>query len=286
MVCTSTTHIALNSFLGTENMISGISGGDYVSNPKVLQLIEHKKIMEVGNAEGQLNKEKIIVLSPTIIMVTGGYSQTAEKKTYQEAGITMVDNFDWLETHPLGRAEWTKFLSYFMNKEAQAEQKFNEVEKEYLRLTNLTENLKNKPKTITGLSYNGTWHVSGGRSFAAQLAKDAGANYFYKNDTTKGSVPVDLEIMYKEGLAADFWINPSSVKSKKDLLAKEQRVVDFKSFRSGNIYNNNRKRNAKGWNDYYESSIINPHLVLADLIKIFHPDLVPKHEFYYYQKLE
>ncbi|BAL99694.1 MAG: hypothetical protein KatS3mg049_2263 [Caldilinea sp.] len=52
------------------------------------------------------------------------------------------------------------------------------------------------------------------------------------------------------------------------------------------MYNNNARLNEYGGNDYWEGGLANPDVVLADLIKIFHPELLPDHELVYYRKLD
>ncbi|HEY6899767.1 MAG TPA: hypothetical protein VI233_03955, partial [Puia sp.] len=89
-----------------------------------------------------------------------------------------------------------------------------------------------------------------------------------------------------EALKAPFWLNQGSVKSKADILAVDGRFAQFNSFKTGNIYNNTLRTNDIGSNDYWESGLVNPQLILADLIRILHPDLLPKDSLYYYKRLD
>jgi iron complex transport system substrate-binding protein len=121
----------------------------------------------------------------------------------------------------------------------------------------------------------------------AQLLRDAGAAYVNAVDTNTGSVPFDFESVYDLALEADFWLNPDQLAwlTLDDVLAADARYGGFAAFENGSIYNNNLAMNEFGWADYYESGLANPDLILADLIAIFHPPLMPDHELIYYRRL-
>ena len=70
-----------------------------------------------------------------------------------------------------------------------------------------------------------------------------------------------------------------------ELKAACPKFIDTRCFRGGQVYNNNARTNAAGGNDYYESAVVNPDLVLRDLVKIFHPELVEE-DFVYYKQLK
>ena len=95
-----------------------------------------------------------------------------------------------------------------------------------------------------------------------------------------------FEVVYDGGLDADIWlIETFGVYSGADLLALDSRFGDFAAFQSDAVWNNNRDENANGGNNYYEWGVTNPQLVLADLLAIFHPELLPEHEFAFYHRL-
>lgn len=97
---------------------------------------------------------------------------------------------------------------------------------------------------------------------------------------------MDFEAVYEVGLRADIWINPGTAKTKEDILAKDPRFKDFKAFKTGRIYNNNRRMSPSGGNDFWESGVVHPERLLADLIHIFHPSVLPDHQLFYYQKVD
>ena len=285
LLAKSTTHIGLAEMLDATDIITGMVGADYVYNEDVKRRLEQKEMVSLP--KGELNKEKVLSMDPDLLMVSGGQSSQFDNiRILMDSDIDVVVNSEWLETTPLGKAEWVKVLAALLNKEKSANKKFNAVVKEYKRLKSKVREKKDKPLVINNMPYKGAWFVSGGESFIAQFLKDAGADYPWYNSEETGGLRMDFEVIYEIGLGADIWINPGAAKSKEDILAKDSRFKDFKAFQTGEIYNNNKRVSASGGNDFWESGAVHPERVLADLIKIFHPQQLPDHQLYYYQKIE
>ena len=202
------------------------------------------------------------------------------------AGLHAVVNAEWLETSPLGRAEWGKFIALFFNQEADAEAQFAETTQRYDELAAQAVAVTEKPTVFTDSEYQGSWYVAGGNSFTAQYLRDAGASYLWADDETTGSIGLAFEAVYDIAAAGDYWINVGFINSLAELEAADARYTDFAAFHSGNVWNNNKKQNANGGNDYYESAVAHPDIVLADLIAIFHPEILPDHETVYFQQLQ
>ncbi len=283
-ILTSTTHIALADMLNAFDRISGIVGAEYVYAPSLRERIESGDI--VSFPRGEFNKEKALEMNPDLIMVSAGQSsQLDDYRVLRESGIEVLVNSEWLETTPLGKAEWVKVMAALLNKESLARDKFNTIAREYNELKARVEGMDKKPLVINNLPYKGAWFVSGGDSFTAQYLKDAGADYPWFNDTSTGGLRKDFEAVYEVGLRADIWINPGSAESINELLAKDPRFGEFKSLQNNKIYNNNKRMSRTGGNDFWESGVVHPERVLADLIHIFHPSVLPRRELYYYRKL-
>jgi iron complex transport system substrate-binding protein len=202
------------------------------------------------------------------------------------AGLKTVVNAEWLETSPLARAEWGKFIAVFFNKEADAEALFAKTVQQYDEYAALAAGVTEKPTVFTGSDYQGTWSMPGGNSFAATFLKDAGADYLWADDTSTGSLPLAFEAVFEKAQSADYWVNVGYFFTPDDLLAADARYADFAAYQSGNIWNNDAITSANGGNDYYESAVAHPEIVLADLIKIFHPELLPDYELVYYRQLK
>lgn len=287
MVAMSSLHIGLVGFLGCEDILTGMGNLKYVSSAKVLDRIKSGKIVEVGKDQG-LNEELLVSMHPDLIMATGSpVSKISRYESLHQAGIPVMVNSEWVETTPLGRAEWVKLLAALTNKEGEVNRKFARVEQEYKRLVQLTGKVAVRPSLITGMNSKDAWYVPNGDSYVNCFFRDAGASYHWSGTKATGSLPLSFETVYPVALQADFWLNVSigNVQTKKDVLARDIRYADFKSFKTNHIYSYNNRMNAQGANDYWESGAVNPHLVLADLIRIIHPQLLPKHELIYYKSI-
>lgn len=285
MVVTSSMHVGLAEFAGAAGVITGMADAKYVTSPTVRENITAGKVVEVGNGGG-LNEELLIAMKPDLLMTTGSPdAQVGRYQTLMNAGIPVMMNTEWLETDPLGRAEWVKLMAALLNKEELVNQKFEALEKEYTRLKNVSATAMAKPSVIVGMPFKGSWFVPDGDSYQTQFLLDAGASYHWSGIKSTGSLALSVETVAPVALAADFWINTGTAETKEDIAAKDQRYTAFKPYKKGTLYNNNRRIDSIGANDYWESGVVNPHLILADLIKIFHPELLPEHHLVYYKQL-
>jgi len=285
IACMSLTHIAFIEELNQINSIVALSGCDYVSSKKIKQKIDAGKIKEIGQYQS-LNYELLLDEKPSILMAFGiNESSNNGINKLKELGLTIVLNGEHMEPHPLGKVEWIKFVAAFYDLDELAEGVFEEIEKKYLALTALTKAVKKRPTVFVSLPFNGAWYAPGGATFTAQLFKDAGANYLWGNNEERGSFVKAKEVVLDEAFYADFWLNQSSAQSLSDILNVDEKFQNFKAVKEKNLFNYNKRLNTSGGNDYWESGVVNPHIVLKDLIEIFHPELID-HELFYYQKLE
>ncbi|MCF0071150.1 ABC transporter substrate-binding protein [Dyadobacter sp. CY261] len=287
MVAMSSLHIGLVGFLGCEDILSGMGNLNYVSSPKVISRIKSGKIAEVGKDQG-LNEELLVGMHPDLVMATGSpIAKVSRYESLYQAGIPVMVNSEWVETTPLGRAEWVKLMAALINKEDLVNRKFAFVEKEYRKLMQLTSQVKTHPSLIIGMNSRDAWYVPNGDSYVNRFFQDAGASYHWSDTKATGSLPLSFETVYPVALEADYWLNVSigNVQTKKDVLARDIRYADFKAFKNNHIYSYNNRMNAQGANDYWESGAVNPHLVLADLIHIVHPELLPEHKLIYYKSI-
>jgi iron complex transport system substrate-binding protein len=286
LVVTSSMHVGLVDFAGATDVISGLAEVKYVTAPAVRKNLAAGKITEVGNGSA-MNQELIIGMKPDLVMTMG--SPDAPFSRYQtliDAGVPVMMNAEWLETDPIGRFEWVKLMAALLNKEEVVNAKFDTIVKEYNRLKTLTATVTQKPQVIVGMPFKGSWFVPDGDSYITQLLKDAGAAYHWSNVIQPGSLALDFETVAPIALKADVWLNPGTADTKKDIADKDQRYTRFNPYQKGTIYNNTKRTNDIGSNDYWESGVCNPHLILADLITIFHPELLPGHQLDYYKQLQ
>ncbi len=286
VVCLSTTHVAMLNFIGEIQSIKGIASGGYVNNRIIHDKLENDEMAEVGYNE-DLNFESILKLQPDVVFIYGVSGDVLKSvNKLAELGIKVVYVADYLEDDPLGKMEWVKFMAAFFDRDSLAAAKFDSVAQHYNQLKILTSDVNQRPNVLLGLPWKGTWYVTGQHTFAARLIEDAGGNYLWKDLDSRVSEPYGLETVYARAVKADVWLNPGAVNSLKELAAVDERFSQLPVFISDEIYNNNRRINAAGGNDYWESGIVTPDVILADLIHILHPDILPGHALYYYKKIE
>lgn len=286
VVCLSTTHIGFIDYLGKTETIIGISGIDFVVNDQLRNKIDRNMLSDVGFEEN-LSYELLLKLNPDIVFAYGVTAAVTKviNKLY-ELNIPVVLVAEYLEEDPLAKMEWIKFFAAFYGLESEVNQRFDSVVTEYNCLTELASAVNKKPKIIMGLPWRGTWYISGGQSYAARLIADAGGDYLWKSLDYKDSRPIELEKVYENALAADFWLNTGDARSKAEIVSIDERFKNLKAFGQNTIYNNNKLLGPGGGNAYFESGVVEPHIILADLMSILHPQLLPSHELKYYQKLQ
>ena len=286
VVCLSTTHIAFIDALDKTETIVGISGSHFVSNPILRERILQENLPDVGY-DNHLNYELISSLNPDLVIAFGVGSNVASyNQKLNEMGIPTVLVAEYLEATPLGKTEWLKFFGALFEEEEKAEQWFNKVSENYQETKNRASGIVNKPEVITGLPWKGTWYVPGGHSFFARMIEDAGGHYMWKENESRESIPLDIEAVFDRAQNADYWINIGNVTKKSDILEVDERMAQFNPYLLDNLYNYDKRMNRFGGNDFWETGVTRPDLVLKDLFKIFHPEKCPLDELYFYRKIE
>ena len=286
VICLATTHVAMLSVLGQTESIKALSGVSFVSDTSVRKAIEQGIITDVGYGGG-LNYEKIISLNPDVIFAYGvDEGLTGSMARLAGLGQKIVFNAEYLEQTPLGKAEWIKFLSAFYDCIERATVIFDEIRDDYLSHSSLVKGIEHKPKILCGLPWQGVWRIPGGETWMSAMIADAGGDYIWKDNPSRESIPINIETIVYQGGAADFWINLDAARSLDEIKSLDERLSQIKPFQTGAVYNNNARTGATAGNDFFESGVVNPHIILKDMIRIFHPDLLPEHNMFYYKKLE
>lgn len=285
IVSLSTTHLPHLAKLGVVDKLIGISNIKQVNTPDVVERIKTGRITQLGN-NSNVDIEKLLELNPDLVTTFGtGNSQTDSYSKLTEAGLKVGINAEYMEDTPLGRSEWLKFTALFFNQEAKAEEIFHEIAKKYTQIAKKAQAVNNRPTVFVGFNFKGTWFMPAGKSYVAKYLADAGGNYLWSDDKSNGSLPLSFEVVLERAANADYWLNFSqSWQSLKDLIGEDSRYADFQAVKTGNLYNNNARVNGNGGNDYWEGGISNPDIVLSDLIKIIHPEILPNHQLFYYRK--
>ena len=233
-----------------------------------------------------MNLELLISLQPDAVIAfdMGGESIALDK--IAEAGIPVIYNSDFVETTPLGRAEWIKFFGALLNEEKKADSIFNSIASSYNNLVNKTRDVTDKPTVLNGVVYGDTWFMPGGNNWASIFYENAGAQYLWADDTTSGWLELSYEAVFDRAQKADYWIGTSTFDSKSALLSSDQRYAEFGPFKTDQVFNYSKKKGPNGGYDFFESAYARPDLVLSDLIKIMHPQLLPYYETVYFEQLK
>ena len=285
IVCTSTTHIPLLDYLNETEKLIGFPTTDYISSEKTRKRIDAGKVKELGIDKG-MNIEELFSLKPSMVMGYAMSGDLGQLKKIKELGIPIVINAEYLEKHPLGRAEWIKFMALFFNKEKVADSVFQSIEKEYLTTQSIAKNSRTKPAVMSGVVYGDVWFMPGGKNYAATLLNDAGCNYLWRDTESNGFLEVSFESVFAKAKDADLWIGVGSFKSLKEIETAEKRYALFKPFKDKNVFTYNTRVGAKGGSEFLELGYLRPDIILKDLVKIAHPELLPQYEMYFYAKLE
>lgn len=277
------TSLQLSNFIKLSKLdaVVGITSTRHLFNEEMQKRLDEGKTFKIG-IEGNFDNEIIMGINPDIILISpfkrGGYDALTE------VGIPLIPHLGYKEMTPLGQAEWIKLVGLLLGEEEKANQVFTGIEKRYQELTRLTSQVKNRPIVFSGELRGGNWYAVGGKSFLAQLFKDAGADYFLKDDNRSGGVTLDFETVYSQAAYADYWRIVNSYKgefSYNTLKSEDIRYADFQAFKNKHVIYCNMSEKP-----FYESMPVEPEIVLGDLIAIFHPQLLPNHTPHYYELLK
>jgi len=284
LVANSATYFEFLQMLGELDKVTGVCSAAWVYNPQILAGVRAKKIKDLGDAFN-LDIENLMMLRPQAVMTSAYNAEDENSKRLTQSGLSVIYNIEWQEKTLLGRAEWIKFMGTFFDKSALADSLFNDVEKRYKEVSALALKVKSRPTLLSGQDFRGAWSMPAGMSFNARMFRDAGASYFYENDATSGSISSNIESALVNFSKADVWVG-TQANSLNELGKLDAKYKLFKAYKEGNVYNYNKRMNATGGNDYWESAVARPDLILSDMIKALHPELLPHYEFTYMQKLK
>jgi iron complex transport system substrate-binding protein len=284
IAATSATHYAYIAALNELSSVTGISSPQLVYNPDLIRQCKAGGTIDLGDAFS-LNVEKTLALHPQFVMMSSYNQADVAADRIARAGIPVVFNNEWMETSPLGRVEWIKFVAAFYNKERDADLIFNRVERGYLKMKALARRAQKCPGVMIGGNFKGTWYVPSGKGFMGNLLADANVRYRFAADTTTGSIPINFEQALQRFADADIWLN-CAAKNLKGLLQSDVRYGLFRAYKQKQVYTLDNRINASGGNDFWEGGVLHPDLILADFIKIVHPELLPGYRLFYMAKLE
>jgi iron complex transport system substrate-binding protein len=251
-----------------------------VRAPGIRARIDKGEIAAVGS-DKHLDIERVIQMQPDLVMTY--WSVGPEYNAHpvlDQAGIRSIILASHWETSVLGVAEWMKVMAVLFNRERDVNAVFDGIADRYERLAARARALPNKPRVLTRMPFRHIWYVVPPPDEIA----DAGGEYFWKGETRpKG---IDIEAVAQKGRDADAWIMsfPTPIRTQDELLAREPRLAIFDAVRKGQVWNYDLLEMRKDLP--YHDRRMRPDLVLADLVKILHPELVPEHGFVFYRQLD
>ncbi len=264
-----TTKVALGSttlpmkfqMLGKLDSVAGMVNVDRVGNPDTRQALKDHKVASFAAGDNATEIDKI-----------------------KEIGIPVVAEPNFLESTPLGRAEWVKYDSLFVNAEKTANQKYDEIAEKYHATAKRTAKVKTRPTVLHGSQYKGVWYIKPNENYAIQFLRDAGGEYVFKDLHGVASRKLDTEAVIKQAHDADFWIDGPEKSSIPQILKADPRLKSLKALDNGNVWDATLRADPKHGNDYWQTGVVRPDLVLANLTAILHPELDRDHQFHFYRK--
>ncbi len=268
VACLSTTHIAMLTRLDKLHVLKAVGFADLVQNTEARSKIDQGEITNLTTSH-DVDAEVVFGVNPQLFFVYPFGGMNYER--YSEKNIPCIPISEYLETNPLGRAEWIKVFGVLLNEEKKAKEVFEAIEKEYNALKLIANNATKKPSVFTGFYDSGSWFAPPRNSFAAQLIVDANAEYVFSDSISSGNIVIPFETMLAKTFDSDYW--GKIVYEKNDLtfarIAEEdKRLTQLKSFKEGNVFYCNAAAS-----DYHGDAVMQPQILLRDLMMIFHPEL-------------
>lgn len=284
IVVTSTTHIPALELLGVEHTLVGFPGTNYVSSEKTRTRIDQGNVRELGKNEG-INTEVLLELKPDLVVGFGVDGTSKSLNTIKNSTIPVIYNGEWVEKSPLAKAEWIKFFGLLYNKEHKADSIFNRIEADYIEAKSLASNIQKQPTVLSGAMHKDIWYLPNGTSPEAQILKDANVNYLWSETSGAGSLALSFETVYEKAKNADLWLSPSYYSSFNALEQANEHYTKFEAFKNEAVFTFANTTGKTGGVLYYELGTARPDLVLKDIIKICHPELLEHYQPYFFKPL-
>lgn len=270
---TSATHIAFLEALGELSSVKGVSTPELIYNATIRKAIAEHRIANIGDPFN-LNIEQLMGLRSDVVMGNSYSNQDEQNDRLAQMGVPLIHNNEWMETSLLARAEWIKYVAQFYDKAAMADSLFGAIEARYNATKQLAMSTQVSPSVVSGGNFKGTWYMPGGRSYMGRLFSDVNCTYVYAQDTTTGSLPLNFETVLHKFSKADIWVN-AQAHSLRELEQIDPRHGLFNAYKRGHVYAFYGRELSSGANDFWESGVITPEVVLSDMLWAIHPEIMP-----------
>lgn len=287
IVCMSSSYVAMLSALDETGRTVGVSGIDFISDPGIAR----DKVGDVG-FEPNVDYEKLVALRPDLVLLYGITARSGMETKLRELGIPYLYMGEYVEQSPLGKAEWLVAVAEIAGCREKGEQTFDAIARRYEAIRGTVAGTRSRPKVMINAPYGDNWFMPSTESYMARLIADAGGDYVYGRNTSSVSQAIDMEEAFRLASEADCWINIGQIGSAAQLRDAYPKFAEVPCVREGRIYNCNRRLTPSGGNDFWESGVVRPDVILHDLIAAFHPELALQSDepsdtgMYYYKRLE
>lgn len=279
----SSSYIGLLDRLGASDKVVAVSGLDYVSSPTVQS--RRDSIAEIGS-DADPDYEALVSSAADIVLLYGIVAASLMEKKLNSLGIPYIYMGEYLESTPLGRAEWMVAIAEILGIGEDGQKVFSEISEKYNAMKELASSEQDRPKVMLNAPYGDTWFMASSNGVMANFIHDAGGEYVYKENPTNKSLPVDREKAFHLASEADFWLDLGQISSLQELYSAIPGFSSVGCVKAGRVYNNDARMTPGGGNEFWESAPAMPEVLLSDLIKILHPGLLPESDtLYYYRKL-
>ena len=290
VACMSTTHIAYMAALGKAELISTVSGAQYVSNPIVADRIAKGEVKDFGY-EGAINYELLIMTQPDILITYGVKGQDNQHlKKLKEIGIKHIVIGDYLENHPLGKLEYIKLFGALLGCYEKADSIYRAISERYIQTKeDISTAVEKRTKVVMNAPWKDVWYIPGGNNYMSVLVNDAGGEIIGSREGEDISFPYGLEEIILKAYEAEYWLSPGSYATMKDLASVSPLFSKLPIFKEEKIFNNTKQDTPGGGSNFWEKGVVEPDLILKDLAIILHPEVYPptaKEELQYYIELK
>ncbi|MCG8581165.1 MAG: ABC transporter substrate-binding protein [Bacteroidales bacterium] len=279
-IALSSTMVNYADKLNVKSSIKGVAEPQYISDDFIQEGISNGTIKNVGMAVAP-DVEVMVNLEPDFMMVSPFKDNHFAAVT--SAGIPVLTNADYLEHTPLGRAEWIVFMGEVLGEGEKSKQIFKDIETAYLDVKKKVEKIEVKHSVFTGHIYQGIWYSPAGESYMANFFNDAGTDYIYKETKGTGSLSLDYETIIDKAEHTDCWvliINYPSELTYSEVAKIDGRYTDFDAYKNRNMVVTNASNSL-----YFEKGLLQPHIVLSDLVYALYPDVLEGYQPSYFHKL-
>lgn len=279
IICLTATLTGMFCELDQRKHLIGITAEDQLYDRKLKKKFQQGKLEAFGDFT-QLSLERIADAAPDIILYNYVSSDFPNKEKLEKLGVKLLIVNDWLEAHPLAKAEWIKVIGAMTGKFEEACILFDKIESNYLEIATEVKDIEEKPTVISGNLIGDSWYAPSGENYFGILLKDAGGDYRYKHSKGLKSLALSLEKILEDNQHTEIWLNPGVMK-KDPLLQLNPHSRLMPPMQTGEVYGYSHQGNK-----FWEQSALNADKVLDDLVHIFHPSLDTAYNYHYYSKLE